>query len=735
MQSNNIHAWVLIQQSEEYLSQAHRLLPDLLATDTKNEPPPIQKSATLNLYNTLIKASLNCLFKVLRNYTSVLDSNIQAILYYKTSQILHRETISSNLALDYNIRGIQICKRDEPKLTLLKLKLQYLNFQIQLSSNRNVQNSLAYWNDVINNEIPNDASYLGIKCFFQLMKYKSFHTLFSTDNNISYLENILCQIEETITGYNNAFSKLVLINLIELQLLNGIPNEAISLNIEKLKDTPSDQNNKSELSVFFSAMTFLFQMLVDLRKCDVDGATEHARKLDQFLKSIKHSNTKWPSKLIFNCPVIAESNTFFPFEIKWLSFKNFSMIAYFYCAILFSFTSWDGKKKGDKLFNVLFPSSQKINARPMSLDELQSSQLKANYMQVLFSLYQVLSDFTSDKYPVVNSHKWNSDIDMLSNYKHLHQFMKHYEYKEFSPTELMAYSTLIPFIKYVLAMICQRNGDFYKSLYYYSEVIFICEDTTKEKDNPANLLFITGLTSLDYIPRQNNQFTILSILNAIPTLEYIIEEEKVKHLKISEFDINYDVTMSRFRGLLKVKDRLITLLNNSASYIRHIDSMLFELSVSMTTYFYLPKKTQKNQDLKTFIKKESSYNDGFYTDEFLNVVESKSPLLASYLYLIRGYSYISDPGIGELENLNARVAFFTNACKFSLKALSDDQVNGIAELGYLEIFKIMDRNKNLYSQENIDHVYEKYTHFAAYHNNSDHLKSKDTNSAKRVKFV
>ncbi|KAG0669143.1 hypothetical protein C6P42_004558 [Pichia californica] len=105
-----------------------------------------------------------------------------------------------------------------------------------------------------------------------------------------------------------------------------------------------------------------------------------------------------------------------------------------------------------------------------------------------------------------------------------------------------------------------------------------------------------------------------------------------------------------------------------------------------------------------------------------------------------GYNYIKNPGISELENLNLKVGYFTLACKFSTLSSLSINSNFIAKLSYLEIWKIMNNNKNLYSKENINHVYEKFQHFS---NNKhsldddhdDHDDDLNNKNLKRVKFV
>jgi hypothetical protein len=668
--SNTDHqAWQLIHNANILLTQAHSILPQRASNQNTAQ-------VDVSQYNTFIKASLHCLFKVLRHYSTLLDANIQAILYYKTAQILFNETISWNMASDYCSKGIQICKRNEPTLTLAKLKLQYLNFQIQLKLtpisfpvSSSTSNALTYLNNIIKQEIPNDDSYLNIRMFFEFIKFQNFHNNYTKEKNILHLNHILKTLTENISDENYTFHKLILVHLIEYQLANIGNIDEIINNIDLLNSNVQS----GKLPIQFTAISLLFNTLVSLQQCNLNQINVHVQKFDEFIKSIKLSKKSWPTKLLFNFSI---EKAFFPFDLSWLSFKDFTIISYFYTAILYSFTSWDRKNKSDKLF-TLINNSDSIS-KPSSLDNFQIQTIKSNYMKVMFSMYKLLSDFIKDKYP--------KDMNSLSSYPRIYNFIENLRLKKYSSYELSIYNTLIPTLKYILGMMHQRNEQFHKSLYYYLEII-----------NSEN---------------SYNQLKLISVLNAIPILQYIIEQEKLKHIKISEFDILYDSTMLKFRKLLKIKDLLINKLTVLSQEISVSDNILLETSIKTIKHFYIASTQSPTINVED--------------------INSKSPLLASILYLIRGYTYVSDPGLTELDNLNAKVAFFNDACKYSIKVIDNNNTNSIAKLGYFEIWKIMNKNKNFYSQDDIDHVFEKYQHFT-----DDNSKNKDNDesSTKRIKFI
>lgn len=655
MEENDFQVWQLIQYSETLLKKAH--------TSLLQHGMPSTDS--INNYNMLIKASLNCLFKILRHYSTILDANIQSILYYKTAQILFRETISWNLASDYCTKGIQICKRNEPKLTLLRLKLQYLNFQIKCELTEERNNALSYLNHTINHEIPSiSASYLDVKLFFEFIKFQKFKAQFSAQKNILHLKNILKILDSNLSDQNYAFQKLVLIHLIEYQLSNNSNVGEIIQNVDRLH-----VNDTTRIPIQFKAISLLFSTLISLKSCDLNEINNHIQKLDQFINSIKSSKNPWSAKISFTFMI--NKSEYFPFELSWLSFKQFTIVSYFYTSILYSFTSWDKKNKSNKLFKLIESSDLKSKA-VSSFDELQNQVITINYMKIIFSMYQLLSDFIKDKYPEINDLPI-SIRNLINNYEH------------YSSHEKIIYNTLIPTLKYILAIVHQRNKEYEKALYYYIEII-------QKSSSPKQLVLIC-------------------ILNAIPTLQFIIEEEKLKHKEISEFDIVYDSTMLKFSKLLKLKDSLFNNLSTLQNSINITDNILLELTIKTIRYFYS----------SSLFSSKSIPKIGDIQE-----IEAKSPLLASLLYLMNGYSYVNDPGLSELENINLKVSYFNKACKYSVKMIDNNKLNSIAKLGYFEIWKIMDKNKNLYNNENINHVYEKFQHF----NDNDTV-----NCNKRVKFV
>lgn len=731
----DVLAWQLIQASDYYLKNAHALCHKAF-NDSSN--------VALNQYNTLIKASLNCLFKVLRNYSSILDAKIQAILFYKTSQLLFKETISSDLALNYCIKGIQICKRNEPKLTLIKLKLQYLHFQIQFHSSFSELDKIQsrnYINNIINTEIPNDISYLDVKMFFKFIKFKHFKAIYNNHDNISQLTNIYQQLDQIMSKDNHLFKQLVLIHIIELQLLTlKISKETILENISKLKSLQSAAKEEFQLTIpiQFKAVVILFDVLLSLRESEFEKTKEMIQKIDLFVKNFNLSRNKsWQSKLYFTFTVGKEKNAF-PFELSWLTFKEFSFISYFYCGILYSIRSWDKKAKSDKIFELINTSllpnlTVELNSKTLSFEEVQNCHIKHNYFKVLISIYQLLSDFAKDKFPIVDTEKNSKSIyNYLKQYPELLKFVETYNSSKYSLRECLIYNNLIPFVHYLFAMIYQRNGMFIKALFYYTKIRIQCSTSLSTKQ-AVPLITSSDHIYSDYIQSElgmlgiysqplgiDNELYFISTLNSIPLVHYLIENIKYNQKNLSEFDIGYDTHMQHLLNVLKIKEGLMNEIQN----YQRIQEMaktdgffsLLNLSMSIIYEFYISSKDTDCLPCFDFKK-----------------VEQISPLLSSLLYLLRGYLYKKDPGISELENINTHVSYFTSACKFSTQACRSENTNNIAKLGYYEIWRLMNANKNLYQKEKIDHVYKKYIHLAT--QAEDNNNGVEESKRKRVKFM
>lgn len=660
----------LVQMSDRLVLDAHALLPAWQDEQTRQN----ESRRGLVLYNTYIKQALNSLFKALRQFSSTMDASIQAFLYYKIAGLLYKETASLNLASEYCTKGINLCKKNEPKLSMTKLKLQYLHFQILFLVGHSSSQSLSYLNDIISDEIPKDPRFINVKYFFMFIKFKHYGNIFTTHKNMITLKTVL----ETD---NFEFKQLVLLHLIEYQLSNNFGIDEITYNLQTL-----DALLTAGSLLQYRALRILIDFQMTLYAANLQNIEEKIHNLDNFIKMIKKTKKLWQSVMTINFS-IGSTDRSYPVEIKWLSFKEFTTISYFYCSVLYSFKSWDNRNKSDKIFKMISPTiTNNKKSSFNSLDDLQKHLVRINYMKIISEVYQLISDFVKDSIPLSER--------SLFKYPKLYSFIETYNDK-LSGYETIVYNALIPLVKYIFAVINQRNGNFYKALLLYSDVI-----TTKQEQSSV----ISTILSQEAISFTNNeQLKLISTLNAIPIVQYIIENEKETHLSISEFDLNYDQAMEKFSKLLKLKDTLLESLNSTTVTF---NSEIISVAVQSIKYFY---------DL-------TGTNFSFDSID-LTCIQFNSPLLASLLYLVKGYTYKFDLGLSTLENLNKKVSCFTNACMYSTKACDNNNPNEISRLGYFEIFKIMNHNKNLYSEEDIEKV-------------SDKLKlDSKSNLKKRVKFV
>ncbi|GMM48741.1 hypothetical protein DAPK24_053390 [Pichia kluyveri] len=747
----DIEVWYLLKYSNDYLQQAHSL-------NTKMRHLPTGKQ--LDTYNSLIKASLNCLFKLASDYLFVLDANIQAIIYYKISTILFNETLSYDLALDYCSKGIQICKRNENilELTITKLKLNYLNFQIL---NNNISTTshtslLSLLNNIIQDEIPTDDSFTCIKLFFQFIKFQNFNVLYLFEKNFNDLNSIHLQLDNIIEKSTLSstpslseltyFNQLILVNILSQQLLNNEPLETLLKTLTKIQSLQDSHFNKSStLSLQFKAMIILFEIIINIKHYKSNKVNEIAQNLLKFIKNIKLNNSNpknnkllWTSsKISFNFTV--KHNLTFPFELNWLTFKEFNMISYFYLSICYSYKSWDNKNKSDKLFtltnNLLNDVSVSSSSNSSTIFSSETQIIRTNYTKIFLSIYQLFSDIIKDDYPTIEQ--------LLKNerYKEINKFMESYNTGKYSNYEIIIYNNIIPLLYLIFAMIYQRNGEHYKSLKYYIQIRTnflnntIDDTKTFQQFTIQNKIGLVNPFNKNFHSLINNQqLYLITTLNTIPLLSHIIELEKLKNNELSEFDVSYDKSMKRFKSLLKLKDSLFQDLSKLEENIPNIgtfnDDQLNELLVKSTistiNFFYTSSKS----------------STAIINNLSIDKISQITPFLTSLIYLIKGYSYKYDAGLKELNNLNKKVGYFTSACKYaflannSIKANNNPLINYIAKLGYLEIWKIMNNNKNLYDIDKINHVRNKFVNLT----NGIELKDESTpepvknENVKRVKF-
>ena len=754
MDSAEWTVWQLIKQSDAFLVRARACVTTTAPLTTTRERVISDINVdgdAINDYNLLVKASLNCLFKVIRHFSGVLDANMNAVVCMKTAKILYNETISLDLASEYCTKGIQICKRssNDPLLLVTKLKLHYLNFQIQtknlsVSTFPTLQADL---NNIIKNEIPSEDSFSQVRLFFEFIKFQYFNRMYNYEKNIAHLNFMLSQALSMVDQSLDILKlqQLIHINTLIIQILNNEHHDKIALTRERMKYLHKKLPPDSTSSFQLEAMLLLSDILISLDHHDTSNLNQKLLNMDVFIKSVKAAKSVKTNKNVWTTSKITytlklKNTSSFSFQITWLTFKEFVIISYFYLAVLCSLKSWDRKGKSDKLFkltNSLLddPSLFSGADASSSLFERQKHNIRLNYIRILTSIYQLISDLVKDQYPQ------KEDISILSNYKQLSTFLVQYEAKQYTDYELTIYHNLIPLIYYLRGIIHQRHGQFHAALKFY----MLARQQTKNRlggnDINKESLFASlvvhesvGLldpfTHFEQYSVNFQQIYLLCTLNMIPVVELTIEQEKKNQRTMSEFDITYDKTMANFKSLLKLKDtihgELLHFSNTQKSEWEGLNVPLLSLTIASLRFFY----DSANDSGEQILNMKLTNNER---------IANISPMLMSLIYLLKGVSYKADPGLTELENMNKKVGLLTSACQNAIMASSKSgiTVNAIARLGYYEIWKFMNNNKNSYSEDNIRHIYEKLKYF-----NDDFEEEKKEEvidvperSVKRVKFL
>lgn len=672
MSQDDREVWFLINHAERELKNAHDLLKTHISNNQEREGVlPISN------YNTFIKSALNSYFKVLRNYTGILDASIQSSLYYKTAHTLFKESMSLDLASDYCTRGIQICNKNEPTLTLTKLKLLYLHFQIKLQL-KPINEQVGYLNNIIENEIPGNSSFGILKLFFRFVKFKHFSSLYTVEKNVKEVQLILDGVERFSFANSTTFLQLVLVNLIEYQLMNSQPLSDIEKCLHKLKLI--NERSSDHLRIQFTSMHHLLDMYLSLYSMDLKAFQEKSLKCEEFRKTLKERKIQLGSNLQF---VLICGDSHFVFYSKWMTTLEYFYTTTLYSAVGFSFFSWKNKI-ADTLFKRLSNNAYdkiQISGKIETLEDFQHEVVRFNYLKSITLLQKILCDFTNDKYP-------NADEPLIET--GLEELVENFNSKRFTGYELLLFSTLIPYIKFILAMVYQRNGHYLKSLYYYSQLI---------QKKPVSKPSVTGMPLMVSF----DALSLYSVLNSVPILQFLIESEKDINKNLSEFDLNYDQSMKRFSNLLRIKDILKQKIETLSYIPENTDNLYVKASINTIQYFYFSNPWIASN-----------------TEPFKD-----SPLLLAILEMIYGYTYKTDPGLSEIDNINNKINHFTRACKYSIVTVnSDSHSNRLAMLGYWEIWNVMNKNKNLFPSEQIEKVWGKYSYFA----------SESSPNPKRVKF-
>ncbi|OWB60097.1 hypothetical protein B5S29_g965 [[Candida] boidinii] len=536
-------------------------------------------------YYTLIKSSLNCLFKILTNCNNYLNSELEILIYYKISKLLFDETESLDLASEYINKALSICSRKN--LTLMTFQLELLNFQIQYKTDKKDRKpALNYLNRIINKY--KDLNLKNFELLLIFFKFQYFGMTFNPIQCVDTLRQISNEIVKLgLNQYNIEFYQLCLIYEISQHLLRGSIVEAKSI-IKLLKNCQDKfpSNTSSSIPIQFITICELLEFAINIQENDLLSSKEKISKIDSIVKILKSKNySDWYSttngkrengkiiiNLMINDPYFNNNNNnnngknkqllSFPIEVKWLTPSEFRLTAFLYCGVCYISKSWDGKDRTEKLFDycrTYIDDELKTENHQLSNIEAETKILRLNYISTLLDYYECLANFQKDKWNLNlikenNNVKDDEDEDIIrvnkskrikishNNYSieeklsRLEKFVKNYDTGGFSSQELVIYHNLIIKIYYLLGMNSQHLNKLSEAKYYYMKTRKLCSSSPNELNGDeffSDEMYVTFKQSTSGISGSlfdakdlYNQIYCLSTLNLIIIISYEAQSMK-----------------------------------------------------------------------------------------------------------------------------------------------------------------------------------------------------------------
>ncbi|QPG73909.1 hypothetical protein FOA43_001224 [Brettanomyces nanus] len=681
----------LVNAGNAFLSEAHRI-----------GPFSLQSEGSLNEYSRLIRASLNCFFVILDRYSKTLSPAAEAQICYRVSQILFKETASVELASEYCLRGLRLCARTE-SLYPLEVRLQLLNFQTQYySSGPGARKSaLLYLNTLISLVAPSSPN---LSVFLNFTKYRYFGMTFSNDQCLDMLKQMADKLESQLDSGNFALYHLIRVCEIQRMLSLSRPRENVKSVFNSLVyQEEIHKESIAKLPVQLRAITLLLDLLISVQEDDFDESKLKISRIDSFIKQCRKEGSQWGLKCKFEIDLIFKSpfqrgEASLPLELNWLSFREFTSLAYFYCGISYLVKSWDGKHRTEKLFahcHKALDAERKEFQWTVSANDLESKQLRMCFLSLLMNSYEMLASLGTMDCSGINK----DQISLFSTRPVLAQFVDDYDNCRFSSQELVIYHPLISLLFYIWAVYYQKNGNFQLAKYYYLKIRKLYSPVPNELsmeqffNDPVFTSFLQSSLGLEGTLFEakgvHAQLYLLSSINILSLNLYDIYRLKMK--KVEEKDLFYVEYMNNLMECMKLKDLLISELSNIFPSAES-DKLL---KVTILCFQYAAEPT--NGSIRDDFKK--------IPEELLNAACFTAPLMSSMIYFIQGKCYTNEKTKPELENLNAKIQLFTSSFRQALKLTPEG--SGVNIIGYLaskEIYSIMHAYRNYFDQTQVDIV-------------------------------
>lgn len=668
MDSDITKVWKLLEVSDAFLKRA------------KNSV----KSS--DQYNTFVKCSLDCLFNVIKLYGNCLNGQIESTIYYKISNLIFQESVSYDLAREYCVKGIQICKRNGPQLINIKFQLQYLNIQIQMRSNANEMEVISYLNEVIN-EIPDLDEFIVIKILFKFTKITKFDINGVLNSRMKKMEELLKEFEPQLNEENFKFYEIIVFNIIQMKLTNNSPVSEIKSMVNKLDKIKFNQ------PIQFKGIRLLIDINVILQLNDYSKIKHSLKELNSFLKTFANG---WEDSIIIKLM------SGFSIEFKWISYEEYSIQSFLILGISNMIKDDDSSSKifnkCKKLINEKLEAN--LSSNKLTLNEVSLKGLKLNLQLYLIDFYLIIIDLMKNEYPEI---KEDGEID-FSKYDDFNKLIERFQSNTLNQYELFAFDDFKYLIIFLNGMIYQNHNQLDKSILNYRMIL----STINGKPQSIKKNQIKDLLGLpNYLTNQKNQIISISLINILPMIEKKVNEFKLEQTRIDELDDEYSEIMKKFEINLKMKQMVLNKLDDLIKEMKDQDCLIYmtilNLKIALNTVnnyqeeeiINLFKSVVDETDEKLITPIPSSPNAPIdNTIENTKRTISLIPIFKSLIYFTIGENFKSNTSRYSIQdNVNLKIMNYSKSIEFSKGPRGNIKLTNLSNN---RISKIKEKNTKLY---------------------------------------
>lgn len=630
-------------------------------------------------YYKLIKAAIGCLLVVIKKYSHLLNSELEAMVYLSLAEIYFFETESTDLAGELVNKAILIA--DRTNLHKIKFQAEYLAAQVLFKEKSKL--GLRFLDSKIEEYSRVDVS---LVLLFEFLKLK-FNLATDPDRAFLIIKSILEKVTDPLSR------QLALCYHLTYSLHAGDLSTSKSL-ISEL-ETLSSERTIPQLQAFILLNTLWCSVLEN----ETNLIKRSMSKVDLFVKSQKLTNwDNWSRDGKFtitmninvsSSPQLREDKIAIdvPYEVEWLSSSDCLFMLYFMSGVAYIPKGFDRKGRALKFFDACFSILQSqeasLHSRSLKFQDHENAVLKARFMKIYLNYYQLLARF--------NSNDWN--IDPQGKDQVLFQFVDDYDEGKCSSQELLVYHKLVTQILYLLGVYYHGKREYETAKNYYNRIRSHLKKSTFQLSPESWFMNDPVLVSLYQIgiglggdaielrSYKNEIYTYASV-NLLIIISYEIKHSKEEELFLTLSNArkailadlnNYLVMPNCSNSILQVTIRLLKIVFNSSTLSESDESI----------------NTSENSDIIGSLMKSNSMSE----------ITASYPILASVLFYLASYC-TQDPEI-KMKNLQTSYHYAKLA-----------RNPGLLSLSAYHVYQLMsDNDAGKYSIEELESQKQRYLNY------------------------